>query len=85
MSWDFMGFSQQVERSTTESDVVIGVLDSRIWPESGSFSDEGFSPTPTKWKGSCQSSSNNLQQVKHQLIYVVPMPFVRKNDFYQSV
>ncbi|KAL4382893.1 hypothetical protein GQ457_15G028870 [Hibiscus cannabinus] len=58
-SWDFMGFTQTVKRNATvESSVVIGVLDSGIWPESDSFSDEGFGPPPQKWKGSCKGGQN---------------------------
>uniref|UniRef100_A0A161Y1G7 Cucumisin-like n=1 Tax=Daucus carota subsp. sativus TaxID=79200 RepID=A0A161Y1G7_DAUCS len=34
------------------------MLDTGVWPESKSFSDEGFSPPPSKWKGSCQTPSN---------------------------
>lgn len=52
-SWDFIGFSQQVKRSTLESDIVIGVLDTGIWPESEAFNDQGFVSPPSKWKGSC--------------------------------
>ncbi|XP_030451259.2 cucumisin-like isoform X2 [Syzygium oleosum] len=57
-SWDFMGFSRHVERSKTEGDLIVGVLDSGIWPESESFSDQGLGPPPSKWTGTCQSSSN---------------------------
>ncbi|KAJ0100792.1 hypothetical protein Patl1_06471 [Pistacia atlantica] len=32
-SWDFIGFSQQVERATIEGDIVIGMLDTGIWPD----------------------------------------------------
>ncbi|KAG6433243.1 hypothetical protein SASPL_104851 [Salvia splendens] len=57
-SWDFMGFPVNSERSQTESDVIVGMLDTGIWPESQSFNDTGFGPAPAKWKGTCQSSSN---------------------------
>ncbi|XP_058737280.1 subtilisin-like protease SBT1.1 [Vicia villosa] len=39
------------------SDVIIGVLDSGIWPEHVSFKDSGFSPIPRKWKGVCQQGT----------------------------
>ncbi|CAN0909596.1 unnamed protein product [Linum grandiflorum] len=57
-SWDFLGFPQNVTRATVESDIVIGMLDTGIWPESQSFNDSGYGPPPQKWKGICQSSSN---------------------------
>ena len=66
-SWDFIGFSQQVQRATTESDVIVGVLDSGIWPESDSFTDKGLSAPPSKWKGTCQTA--NLTCNKYLLSY----------------
>ncbi|XP_063945513.1 cucumisin-like isoform X2 [Daucus carota subsp. sativus] len=57
-SWDFIGFPQEVVRAKLESDIIVGMLDTGVWPESKSFSDEGFSPPPSKWKGSCQTPSN---------------------------
>ncbi|XP_055960166.1 cucumisin-like [Mercurialis annua] len=57
-SWDFMGFPINSVRSSGESDMIIGMLDTGIWPESQSFNDSGYSPAPTKWKGTCQASSN---------------------------
>lgn len=58
-SWDFMGFAENVGRSpSVESDIVIGVIDSGIWPESESFNDKGFGPPPKKWKGVCNGGKN---------------------------
>ncbi|WCJ19702.1 Subtilisin-like protease SBT4.3 [Euphorbia peplus] len=57
-SWDFMGLPLNVSRSTYGSDVIIGMLDTGIWPESESFNDKGYGPPPTKWKGTCNGNSN---------------------------
>uniref|UniRef100_A0A7N0V3U3 Cucumisin n=1 Tax=Kalanchoe fedtschenkoi TaxID=63787 RepID=A0A7N0V3U3_KALFE len=59
-SWDFMGFPLTFNHSTTESDIVVGVLDTGVWPESASFSDLGFGPPPAKWKGSCSPPTANF-------------------------
>ncbi|XP_028789431.1 cucumisin-like [Neltuma alba] len=58
-SWDFIGFPEKVERSSTESDIIIGVIDSGIWPDYPSFNDSGFGPPPPKWKGSCYNITCN--------------------------
>ncbi|CAL0309699.1 unnamed protein product [Lupinus luteus] len=58
-SWDFLGLPKSAKRShATESDIVVGVLDSGVWPESDSFKDKGFSPIPKHWKGSCSGGKN---------------------------
>ncbi|XP_021833692.1 subtilisin-like protease SBT4.3 isoform X2 [Prunus avium] len=58
-SWDFMGFNEKVKRNAgVESDIIVGVIDSGIWPESDSFKDEGFGPPPKKWKGACEGGKN---------------------------
>ncbi|WCJ19693.1 Subtilisin-like protease SBT4.3 [Euphorbia peplus] len=57
-SWNFMNFPVNTTRSTNEGNVIVGMLDTGVWPESQSFNDERFGPPPTKWKGICQGNSN---------------------------
>ncbi|CAI9783788.1 unnamed protein product [Fraxinus pennsylvanica] len=66
-SWEFSGLQQlqgskgfQLKedlllKSRYGQNVIVGMLDSGVWPESKSFSDEGMRPYPSSWKGICQS------------------------------
>ncbi|KAB1221469.1 Subtilisin-like protease [Morella rubra] len=45
--------------SNSGRDIIIGILDSGIWPESPSFKNDGISSeVPSKWKGSCEGGKD---------------------------
>ncbi|XP_004305758.1 PREDICTED: subtilisin-like protease [Fragaria vesca subsp. vesca] len=55
-TYDFLGLADNFgiwPNSDYADDVIIGVLDTGIWPERPSFSDSGLGPVPKTWKGKC--------------------------------
>ncbi|XP_038684312.1 subtilisin-like protease SBT4.14 isoform X1 [Tripterygium wilfordii] len=58
-SWDFVGLPQTARRNLkVEENIVVGLMDTGITPQSESFRDDGFSPPPKKWKGTCDHYAN---------------------------
>ncbi|OAY49255.1 subtilisin-like protease SBT4.14 [Manihot esculenta] len=58
-SWDFIGLPNTARRNLKmEGNIIVGLLDTGITPESESFKDDGFGPPPKKWKGTCGHFAN---------------------------
>ncbi|EXB36979.1 Subtilisin-like protease [Morus notabilis] len=57
-TYRFLGLSSDSglwPSSNYGEDIIIGILDTGIWPEHRSFSDAGLSPVPSSWKGTCET------------------------------
>ncbi|KAI9122497.1 hypothetical protein K1719_006337 [Acacia pycnantha] len=48
------------ERARFGADAIIANIDSGVWPESPSFSDEGMGSIPSRWKGACDVGKDPL-------------------------
>ncbi|CAI9101659.1 OLC1v1039032C1 [Oldenlandia corymbosa var. corymbosa] len=58
-SWEFIGLPTTAERNLqVESDIIVGVFDTGITPQSESFKDHGLGHPPAKWKGTCAQFAN---------------------------
>ncbi|CAK7337783.1 unnamed protein product [Dovyalis caffra] len=58
---EFLGLDKSANvlpQSESVGEVIIGVLDTGVWPESKSFLDTGLGPVPSSWKGDCEAGTN---------------------------
>jgi len=77
-SWEFMGLENNGQLPVDSAwktarygeDTIIANLDTGVWPESKSFSDEGMGPIPSKWRGTCQTMGNDAVKCNRKLIGV---------------
>ncbi|EXC15620.1 Subtilisin-like protease [Morus notabilis] len=75
-SWDFLGLehngfvpkSSLWKKARYGENAIIGNLDTGVWPESKSFSDEELGPIPPKWKGICQKGLDSSFHCNRKLI-----------------
>nr|GMD09368.1 subtilisin-like protease SBT5.3 [Ipomoea batatas] len=76
-SWEFLGLEGEGglihegsiwKNARFGEDTIIANLDSGVWPESKSFSDEGFGPIPKRWKGICQNQKDKSFHCNRKLI-----------------
>ncbi|CAI0552180.1 unnamed protein product [Linum tenue] len=76
-SWTFLGLEEEKglvssgsiwKKARFGEDTIIGNLDTGVWPESKSFSDQGLGPIPSKWKGICQNDRDPQFHCNRKLI-----------------
>eukprot|EP01018_Ginkgo_biloba_P020907 Gb_06524 [translate_table: standard] len=58
-TWEFLQLSLASPKgllhdSKMGEDIIVGMIDTGIWPESESFNDSYMTPIPLRWKGTCQ-------------------------------
>ncbi|MBA0798031.1 hypothetical protein Gohar_008668, partial [Gossypium harknessii] len=50
--------SALIPTTASTSEVIVGILDTEVWPELKSFDDSELGPVPSGWKGKCEMGQN---------------------------
>ncbi|XP_010436935.1 PREDICTED: subtilisin-like protease SBT3.10 [Camelina sativa] len=62
-TWNYLGLSPGnsnglLHKANMGYQVIVGVIDTGVWPESEMFNDKGYGPIPSRWKGGCESGES---------------------------